>query len=324
MRDTNGLFRHFRSLVAHAASPGATRSTLAFACALVLIADSTAVLAHGAEDGDATDRSILLTAAQREEFGIEIHIAEPADIDIIVELPGEVLPNQDRIAHLVPRFAGIAVEVRRHIGDDVEAGEVLAQIESSESLSRYSLRSLMTGTVLARHLTLGEQVSQDSQVFTIANLDTVWVDLSVYQSDQARVRVGNPVQVTASRDHVSARERIAYVSPILDRNTRTATARIILPNPERRWKPGLFVTGEVTVDSKRAAVAVPRSAVQTVDGTRVVFVLEGDTFSPRPITEGISDRETIEVLDGLDPGESFAARGSFLLKSELEKSGFGE
>lgn len=321
MHDPKDLVRHFRTRTNHLATPCRTRSILALGFALVLTAHATVLFAHG--DGDA-ERGIVLTAAQREEFGIEVRAVGPANIDIIVELPGEVRPNQERIAHLVPRFAGIAVSVRSHIGDEVEAGEILAEIESSQSLSRYSLRSLMKGTVLARHLTLGEQVSQDTQVFTVANLDTVWVDLSVYQSDQARVRVGNPVRVSASRDHVSARERIAYVSPILDVVTRTATARVILPNLDRRWKPGLFVTGEVTVDSNRAAISVPRSALQEVGGVTVVFVLEGDTFSPRPVTTGLSDHENVEVLEGLTPGESCAVQGSFLLKSELEKSGFGE
>ncbi len=282
--------------------------------------------ASGAEAGDdqGSDRSIQLTAAQREEFGVDVRVAAPAEIDIVVELPGEVRPDQNRVAHLVPRFSGIAVEVRRQIGDEVEAGEVLARIESNESLSSYSIQSLIQGTVVARHLTLGEEVSQETLVFTVANLDTVWVDLSVYQSDQARVRVGNRVRILADRDHVSGLQRIAYVSPILDRKTRTATARVILPNPDRRWKPGLFVTGEVVVDSKRAAVAVPRSAIQTLDGLPVVFVLDGDRFTPRPVRKGLSDQDRIEILEGLSVGESYAARGSFLLKSELEKSGFGE
>jgi membrane fusion protein, heavy metal efflux system len=268
--------------------------------------------------------TIPLAASQMKEFGVEVGTAEPSRIEITVELPGEVRPNQDRLVHIVPRFDGVATSVNSHIGDDVSRGTVLAVIESSESLSPYNVTALMSGTVLARHLTVGESVSTQTEIFTIADLDTVWVDLSVYQSDYTRVRVGASVMISTSVGQASSRGTISYVSPFLDRETRTAIARIAVPNRDRRWKPGSFVTGDVTVESRVAAVAVPPSAVQTMEGTSVVFVREGDAFFRRDIVVGLRDRNNVEVLQGLAAGESYAVRGSFVLKSELEKSAFGE
>jgi cobalt-zinc-cadmium efflux system membrane fusion protein len=265
---------------------------------------------------------IRLSDAQMLEFGIEIERAGPGQIETVVELPGEVRPNQDRLAHLVPRYAGIVKEVRKRVGDRVKAGEVLALIESSESLASYGLKSSIDGTVIAKHITRGEAVSTETETFVVADLDTVWVDLSVYQTDLARVSVGQVVVISAGHDHTASEARISYVAPVMDERTRTAVARAVLPNPERRWRPGLFVTGRVTVENHRAEVAVPRAALQRIGGQTVVFVPDDEGLEPRPVTVGRGDRQQVEILKGLSPGDRFVTGGSFTLKSELEKAGF--
>jgi len=278
------------------------------------------------DDGNGHEQkgAIRLSEAQMAEFGIEIERAGPALIEIRVELPGEVRANQDQMAHLVPRFAGIVKEVRKHVGDPVESGEVLALIESSESLASYRLRSMIDGVVIAKHITRGEAVSTESETFVVADLSTVWVDLSVYQRDLDRVAVGQPVVISAGDDGPEASGSISYVAPVIDERTRTAIARVVLPNPEGRWKPGLFVNGLVTVDKMQAGVAVPRSALQKLGDETVVFVPDSDGLEPRPVRTGRSDRERIEIVAGLAPAERFVSRGSFILKSELEKAGFEE
>ena len=279
---------------------------------------------HGGGDGHEQEGAIRLSEAQMAEFGIEIEQAGPAVIEMQVELPGEVRANQDQIAHLVPRFAGIVKEVRKRVGDPVENGETLALVESSESLASYRLRSMIDGVVIAKHITRGEAVSTDSETFVVADLSTVWVDLSVYQRDLDRVAVGQPVVISAGGDAPQARGTISYVAPVVDERTRTAIARVVLPNPDGRWRPGLFVTGLVTVDKMQASVAVPRSAVQTVGDETVVFVPDSDGLEPRPVRTGRSDRKRIEIVAGLAPADRFVSRGSFILKSEIEKAGFGE
>ncbi len=279
-----------------------------------------------AEDraGEETDHggSIQLSEAQRTEFGIELAEAGPGQITITIELPGEVRPNQDQLAHLVPRFRGIVKEVRKQVGDPVKAGEVLALIESSESLASYALKSLIDGTVIAKHITRGEAVSTDSEAFVVADLSSVWVDLSVYQKDLERLRVGQSVAIATGHAAPGATGSISYVAPVVDEKTRTATARVVLPNPEGSWRPGLFVTGTVTVDSANVPVSIPRDAVQTLGDETVVFVLDSDGLEPRPVRLGRSDGSRVEILDGLSPSDRFVSRGGFTLKSELEKAGF--
>lgn len=277
---------------------------------------------HGNEEEGEHAGAIQLTDAQMAEFGIVIAVAGPGEIGIVVELPGEIRPNQDRLAHLVPRFSGIVKAVEKRVGDSVKAGDVLAIIESSESLAPYQLKSLIDGTVIAKHITRGEAVSPDSEAFVVADLGTVWVDLSIYQRDLNRVQVGQTVTISAGRHGPMATATISYVSPVVDEKTRTSLARLVLPNPTGMWRPGLFVTGAVTVEMTRAGVAVPRASVQTVGEETIVFVPGPDGLEPRPVTLGRSNGQRVEILDGLTAGESFVARGSFTLKSELGKAGF--
>lgn len=276
---------------------------------------------HEQEAGHTTG-AIQLSAAQMAEFGITIETAAPGEIGVAVELPGEVRPDQDRLAHLVPRFGGIVKSVKKRVGDPVKEGDVLALIESSESLASYRLKSLIDGTVIAKHITRGEAVSSATEAFVVADLGSVWVDLSIYQSDLDRIRVGQSVVISAGKHGPSATATISYVSPVVDEKTRTALARIVLPNPEGHWRPGLFVTGTVTVEMTLAAVTVPREAVQTVGEESIVFVPDLDGLEPRPVTLGRSSERRVEILAGLSAGDRFVARGSFTLKSELGKAGF--
>jgi len=254
--------------------------------------------------------------------GIEIGEAGPGRIETVIELPGEVRPDRDRVAHVRARFPGVVLEVRRHIGDRVERGEALAIIESSQSLAPYSLAALIAGTVIAEEVARGDLASPDADAFMVADLSVVWVDLSVYQPDLARVRIGQRVVISTGPDRPTAEGEISYIAPILDERTRTGVARVVLPNPDRVWRPGLFVTARVTVDVTEAAVAVPREAVQNVADEPVVFVPTSDGLSPVPIEIGRKDRRLVEVISGLSPGARFVSRGAFSLKSELEKARF--
>lgn len=172
--------------------------------------ESAAKPEHHEESGEATH--VAVSTEQRAALGIEVAAAGPGRIDAPVELLGEVVPNGDHLAHIVPRFPGIVREVRKVAGDTVRAGDILAVIESSESLVRYDLRTLINGVVIAKHLTVGEAVGPEKHAFLIADLSTLWVDLSVYQKDLAEVAVGQSVRIHAVQAGPDAEGKIAYVS----------------------------------------------------------------------------------------------------------------
>jgi cobalt-zinc-cadmium efflux system membrane fusion protein len=270
-----------------------------------------------AKDEHAHEESIF-TVEEFERHGVKVAIAAAGEVDVGVELPGEVRPDALRLAHIAPLFPGIAREVRKGIGDQVEAGEVLALIQS-ERLATYELRTALAGTVLDRHINPGEVVRQEDAAFIVADLETVWVEVAIYQKALDNVRVGQPVEIAALQGSLRTTGAVSYISPVVDQATRTATARVVLANPDGLWRPGLFVTATV-YDPVRADVVVPRRAVRTLEGKDVVFVVEGGKFTPRIVRVGRVGRTRVEIAGGLVAGEQYADEGSFRVKAELAKS----
>ena len=273
--------------------------------------------AHAEEEGGEA-RAVRLDSETQKEFGIELATAGPGWIEKSTSLPAEVRPNQDRLAHIAPRFPGIAREVRAQIGDAVKAGQELAVIES-EALAPYPLKTLIDGLVIEKHITRGEPVSREQAAFVVADLRDVWIDISVYQKDLPLVRLGQPVVVSAGHGLAEAEGRISYIAPIVDEETRTATARVILPNPEGIWRPGLFVTARVEVERREVPVAVPKTALETLDGRTTVFVENEAGFEARAVNLGLAGDRHAEIRAGLVAGERYVARGAFTLKAELER-----
>jgi len=274
-------------------------------------------------DTHADEERVVLSDAAMRASGIEIESAGPQTLQLTLELPGEVVPNADRLAHIVPRFPGIAKSVKKSLGDSVQEGDVLAIIESNASLSPYEVVSLISGTIIEKHVTLGEFVRDDGDIFVVADLATVWVNITVYARDLATVKRGQRTRVTAVGGAPYAEGVIDYVGPVLGETTRAATARLTLPNSDRAWRPGMFVGARIETASTHAATAVRHEAIQRFANRNVVFVQEGDGFEARPVETGRSDREWIEILAGLAPGDRYAARGSFVLKSERLKAEAG-
>ncbi len=258
------------------------------------------------------------SVADFEHAGVVLSTTGPGEVDLAFDLPGEVRPNPERISHIAPRYPGLVGEVRKSVGDTVKAGDVLAIIESS-NLSTFELRAGIDGTVLDSHIVPGETVTPDTAAFIVADLSTVWVVVSVYQNVLSQVRVGQTVKVVASGSEAQAEGQISYLSPLLDQATRTANARVVLPNPDGAWRPGLFVSASV-IDPVTVAIVIPRRAVQTLEQHPVVFVAEAGQFSPRAITLGRVGRTRVEVIDGLTAGERIADQRSFLVKAELSKA----
>jgi multidrug efflux pump subunit AcrA (membrane-fusion protein) len=222
---------------------------------------------------------------------------------------------------VTPRFPGIVREVRTRIGDRVQKGDVLAIVESNQSLTSYELKAALGGTVIDRQTTLGEYVSEQKPAFVIADLSTVWVDFSVYRRDLGRVSVGDQVLIDPADGKPVIEAKISYLSPVGSSDTQSAVARAVVPNSEQRLRPGLFITGRLTLSAKLVPIAVKASALQTVENRTVVFVRSGDKFEARDVELGERDPEFVEITFGVLEGDVYAAKNSFIVKAELAKGG---
>lgn len=188
-------------------------------------------------------------------------------------------------------------------------------------MSRYEIRAPLDGEVIVRNVTVGEAVGADAEIFAVADLSSVWVDVTVYARDLGAVRRGQAARVRSTDLGLDVAGRVSFVGPLLGEDTRAATARIVLPNPGGRWRPGLFVNVELVRESAEVPLAVRADAIQTFRDWQVVFIRHGDWFEARPLELGRSDGEWVEVLSGLARGDRYAAVNSFAVKAEIGKLG---
>jgi cobalt-zinc-cadmium efflux system membrane fusion protein len=329
--------------------------------------------------------------------GIELRTAGPAKIRSTLKLQGEIQFNQDRLAHVVPRLAGVVVKSAKNLGDRVKKGDLLAVLESRtladlksehaatqtrldlargnferekrlweekisaqqdylasrqtlaeteiahrnveqkllalglthealtrggpDGLTRYEIRAPIDGVVTEKHLAIGEAVKEDASIFTVADLSTVWAEMTIYPKDLSGVKLGQKVTVRASALSAEAEGRVSYVGSLIGEQTRSAKARVTLANPDRSWRPGLFVTVDLVQDETEVPVAVSAEAIQAYRDRKVVFGRFGEFFEARPVELGRSDGKWVEVASGLAPGTRYAATNSFVLKADLGKAG---
>lgn len=180
----------------------------------------------------------------------------------------------------------------------------------------------LAGRITERPVTAGETVSPDKPLFTIVNLKTVWVQLSVYQRDMPSVRVGLPVIITT--DAVPGKRfvgTVAYIGDVVDETTRTVKVRCVIPNPGNRLKPDMFVRGRIAAPAPSHGIAVPKDAVQTHDGKTVVFV-QGDRpeeFQAKGVQVGDTVEGQTVIASGLRPGDRVVTRGAFIVKAQAMK-----
>lgn len=190
--------------------------------------------------------------------------------------------------------------------------------ETPEKLRVYELRSPIAGKVIARHITPGEMVTNDHQVYVIADLSSVWAEIHVFAKDRPLVKEGQTVIISTDAGQ-SVPARVAYLSPIIDPETRTSIALVQLDNSSELWHPGAFVQAEFIADEITVPLMVKREGIQNIDGVDVLFVAASDGFEVRPVTRGRSDEEHCEVISGLNSGEEYACKNTFLLKADLKK-----
>ena len=342
---------------------------------------------------------IELTEEQIKEIGIELAAATEGQIDVFLNLPGEVAVNADHMAHIVPRVQGVVVEVKKKLGDTANAGEVMAVIrsrdladakagylaaierfdlaktifereeklwkekisseqdyldakkgfaeanielrsarqklhalgfseafleklplENEDQLTHFEITAPFDGVVIDKHITLGEVIGDDAEVFVIADLSSVWVDLYVYPKDLVNIKKGQRVIISVGQTIPDAEGIISYVGPVVGTDSRTAIARVVLANSTGVYRPGLFVTAKVATESIEASVMVSKSAIQNLEGRKCVFIRDDHGFEPVFVTLGQSNDAFVEVTSGLHPGQYYVTAGAFELKAKLVTS----
>ena len=150
------------------------------------------------------------------------------------------------------------------IRDSVAAGEVLAIVESNQSMTTYEVTAPISGTIIARDVAPGAAVTAERTIFTIADLTVVWVDLKVRHEDLPSLEAGREITITDEVSGESAVATLSYISPFGSQETQTLRAIASLPNPDGKWRTGLFVRAGLVIEEKEVPVAVRFDALQTL------------------------------------------------------------
>ncbi|MGD2116095.1 MAG: efflux RND transporter periplasmic adaptor subunit [Acidobacteriota bacterium] len=198
--------------------------------------------------------------------------------------------------------------------------------EDPES-SLVSVRAPFGGKVVAREATIGELVTPEDALFTLADLSQVWLWIDLYERDLAHVEMGDRVEVRldAWPGQTFAGE-LAYIAAELDPESRTVRARVDLANPEQRLKPGMFARVALATGEKEPApvLAVPRTAVQRDGAGSIVFVRTAPgRFQRQEVEIGRVSGEYVEILGGLAEGDEVVTDGAFLLRSQASADQLG-
>jgi cobalt-zinc-cadmium efflux system membrane fusion protein len=202
--------------------------------------------------------------------------------------------------------------------------DIKAMIESKgghHPLSSFSLTAPQAGTIIARHISPGELVTPRDKPFTIADLSTVWILLDIYEKDLAHVQEGANVQITVDAySGETFRGAVAYLGNLVNPATRTVEARVEIPNPDGRLRPGMFARASIRSSSAtgKKSLVVSQDAVQHIEEHPVAFVeKKPGTYEKRVLILGANDNPDVEILSGLQEGERVVTKGSFYLKSVL-------
>lgn len=254
-------------------------------------------------------RSELLAAQKRVEFARTTYAREKHLWEEKISAQQDYLQAQQDL-----REAEIALQNAQQKLKALGANPSMAG-----GLNRFEIRAPFDGMVVEKHITLGEAVKEDANIFTLSDLSAVWAEIVVPAKDLDKVRVGGETVVRSTTSDAKATGKVAYVGSLIGEQTRSAKARVVLPNPQMAWRPGLYVNVELTASETDVPVAVTANAIQTVEDKPAVFLRVPGGFVAQPVTTGRTDGKLVEIVKGLKPGAQYVAAGSFVIKAELGK-----
>jgi len=271
---------------------------------------------HEDDHGEQQD-SIEIEPEMAAQVGIRTAIAGSGIIERHVQVYGRLATPPDQWVEVRARFPGIIRAVEVNVGDSVEQDDVLAIVESDQSLQNYQIKAPLAATVQSRMANVGE-ITGDQPLLQLVNNKQLWAELKVFPGQRSDVRVGHSVHVVHN-----GHSHDSQIANIITDNAGEpyVLARVPLENTDGEMVPGDLVTGQIDVEKVEVSLLVDNRALQTLEGNTVVFVLEGDHYIAHSLTLGISDNLNSQVLEGLESGDHYVVENSYLIKADIEKSG---
>ncbi len=207
------------------------------------------------------------------------------------------------------------------------AGEFLEHLAiDQDAPDEVAIRATLSGIVTKRLVTEGSVVSDAADLMEVANITTLWAIAEVPEANASFARLGQAVsiQVPALGD-ATISGKVVHIGTSLNAETRTIQVRCLVNNARGKLRPEMYATMQLSGGATAATLAVPRAAVQDINGEKVVFVaLENNTFEKRGVELGREQGEFIAVLKGLEAGTRVVTKGGFFIKTEFLKASLEE
>lgn len=263
---------------------------------------------------------VSITDAAARAAGITTETVGPQQVGETVEIIGRVELDPSGSAEVGAKYPGPVMAVYRNVGDRVGRGTLLARVESSYSLQTYSIYAPIAGVITQRNTNVGD-VADSQPLFVISDPSRTVATFPIFPRDIERIRPGQTVQIRGLEGERSQGSTIRDFLPLAEVTSQAVTARASLPNRDGFWRPGMAVRGLVSVDQRTVPLAVRTDAIQQFRDFRVVFAKIGQTYEVRMLELGREGPEWTEVLSGIKPGTVYAAKNSYVIKADIEKSG---
>lgn len=277
---------------------------------------------HGHHEHDHEESKTEITEEHAQKAGIKVAIAQSGTIAQEVVLNGQITLNRDTTANVRARFPGIVRAVPVKLGQHVQKGDVLARLESNESLREYTVTAPVSGVILERSTNIGD-VTSDETLFVVADLSNVWAKFHIFPKDTELIHEGQQVRIHTVDHNKEEQSTIKLFLPTADALSQTHIAIVELDNTAGHWRPGLTIDGHVNISHDQASIVIPETALQTMEEQKVIFVKTGNEYNMRPVKTGKSDGNSVEIISGLKAGEQYVSEGSFIIKADIMKSGAG-
>jgi cobalt-zinc-cadmium efflux system membrane fusion protein len=264
-------------------------------------------------------RTTIAAAAAR-AGGVTTEKAGSAVLSESLAINGRVEITPEGQSDVIARYPGRVISLNAELGQRVRRGQVLARVESSESLQTYSVAAPIAGVVVKKNVTTGG-VTGNEPILVVADPNRLHAEFFLYPRDAERVRVGQAVEVVSLAGDHRFTSRIEAILPTADLTNQTLIAHVDLPAAGEAWRPGLGVKGTVSVGATAAPLAVRTKAIQPFRDFEVVYAKVGDTYEVRMLEIGRRTPEWTEVLGGLEPGTEYVVDAAFLIRADIDKSG---
>ncbi|WP_345418511.1 efflux RND transporter periplasmic adaptor subunit [Halioxenophilus aromaticivorans] len=266
--------------------------------------------------------TVTLKNTVAEHQGIALAQAASGSINQQVTLYGQLQSGPEQISHVRARFTGLIKSVLLTVGNTVKKGDLLANIESNDSLQNYPLLAPIDGVIIQRHANAGE-FTQDQILFSIAQLDNLWAELQLFSGKAGQVKTGQTVTINGlDNPATEITSTIEHIVPAL--NAPYQIARVPLSRVANSLYAGLWVTARISTNSQPAEVIIDQRALHTIDGKVGIFTAkpegEATIYTFTEVTLGLQDDGFASVTNGITAGTQYAVENSYILKADVEKS----